>query len=165
MKKYLNCLMLFLLIGSSDGMEVEKVAITEKPLSVLTSDGYEIEIPKILVNELQTLRDMLTDLGAEETDVVIPLANVTKLSLDYLISFYEGTIDLSTLPIVDLSNLLSTADYLDYNDQNRIANSIIDVTEANRNAFLMGKLDLSMITGIALQSQLIQRPTLSCFNP
>ena len=76
MKKYLNCLMLFLLIGSSAGMEVKEVATTEKPLSIITRDGDEIEIPADLAEQSETIQYLIKDLQD------IQLKSFQKVSAD-----------------------------------------------------------------------------------
>ncbi len=166
MKKYLNFLMMFILIGSSAGMEIEKEAMAEQPVSVLTSDEDEIEIPASLADQSKTIRHLIKDLQnirrlqdlPEEERRTVPLPSVTTSALNFLITFHKGK-DFSAASLDILFELLEPAFYLDYKGQDAIADLVIDALskKGNRTKFLTGNLNLDIPGADLLKEQLIQR--------
>lgn len=97
------------------------------PVRVSTIEDDIIAIPNILVEQLVTLQDMIADLGPEESGEVIPLPNVEAASLNHLIRFHEGTLTVSALSVTEIINLIRLADYLDYKDQDLIAEAMLRI--------------------------------------
>ena len=88
-------------------------------VSFSTSDNKVIEVPVSVANKMETIKNMLEDLGGVVMDT-IPLPNVDSFSLNWIVKYFDpgvlGTnkeISLRVMKIEQIFNLILSSNYLD----------------------------------------------------